>query len=114
MLLADHLVERLRAQRIGKRRDRLRASEEIGAHLSPRTSAPFGGPKRNSLALTCGLRTSFENRSTVVCPKLSVSCIASRPSLPTPMRTRSKQASRSSGLAPSHPRPALSPDSDCL
>lgn len=68
VLLADDFVERLRAQRIGERRRRLRSSEKI-VHRSPRTSAPFGGSKRNSAGSIFALRTTSEKRSTVVCPK---------------------------------------------
>src|SRR5437588_3332183 len=114
VLLSHHLVERFRPQRVGERRDRLRSAEKVGGghYFSPRTSAPLGGAKRNSAGLTFGLRSSLEKRSSVVWPKLSVSCIACRPCASKPRRTRSKPASRSRGLASIHSRPSFSPASE--
>src|SRR4051812_30427468 len=110
VLLAHDLAERFRPQRVGQRGHGLRFAEEV-VHLSPRTSAPLGGSKRNSFGLTCGLRSSLEKRRNVVCPKLSVSSIACRFSLSKPMRTLSKPASRSRGLAWIHSSPSFSPAS---
>src|SRR3954471_6204247 len=112
MLLPDHLVEGLGPQPFRERRDGLGLAEQVLGHLSPRTSAPLGGSKRNSFGSTFGLRSSLEKRRCVVWPKLSVSSIACRPSLPKPMRTRSKPASRSRGLASIHSRPFFSPASE--
>src|SRR5262249_39608131 len=108
--LADDIVERLRAERLGERRGRARVPEQVG-HFSPSTSAPFGRPKREAAGAALGLRWRFAKRRTVVGPKWSVSSIAWMPATPNPMRMRSKPASFSFGVASSHSRPPCSPAS---
>src|SRR6185436_16041934 len=107
--LPDYLVDRLRSQPLGERRRRLYLEEVI--HFSPRTSAPFGGSKRNSLASTLAFASRAMKRRIVVWPKLSVSSIACRPAALKPMRIFSNPASRSFGFASSHSRPSLLPAS---
>src|SRR5678815_5838104 len=110
VLLADDLVDRLRPQALGERRRGLDLEKVV--HLSPSTSAPFGGSKRNSFASTLAFGCKDVNLRSVVWPKLSLSSIVCSPAALKPMRIFSKPASRSFGLASSHSRPSLAPASE--
>src|SRR3954449_12780326 len=114
MLLPDDLVERLRPQRVGERRNRLRATEKVRRHrlLFAEDVGTLGRIELELGRVDLGIALELEKRSTVVWPKLSVSCIASRPLALKPMRTRSKPASRSRGVASSHSSPSFSPASE--
>ena len=121
--LADHLVERARAQALGERRVRARSRlrtrvgpNEVGHRgptSSPITSAPLGGVKRNVAGVE--LRVALEARRSaarVVWPKLSMQLHAPRgPARRSPGGCARSRPRLSRGIASTQSRPSRAPSS---
>src|SRR6202008_1532154 len=106
--LADELLEPARPHAIGERPQRL---GDAGAHLRgvPITSAPLGGVKVTSPALTAPLRATLSNMMVAVWSSLSSRIMRFSSPLSKPNSASRKSASAPCGSTSTHCSPLRSP-----